>query len=367
MSKKLFITGGHLTPAIAVIDEITEMKLPWEIVFVGRMHPFEGSYEISQEQLTVETRHIRFISLTTGRLQRMFTFQSIVSLAKVPYGFIQAFVLFFREKPDAVISFGGYIALPIVVSGYFFGIPIITHEQTRRPGIANKIISYFAQKICLSFPDTTHTFPKEKTIVTGLPIRKNVLCVFKAVPITSKLSQFPLIYITGGSTGSVSLNDLVFPLISSLAKKYTIIHQTGKASFMKAKTILGELPADDRKRYITRDYIDESFIGWILHNASLVISRSGANTVTELSLLHKKAILIPLPWSGGAEQLDNALWFTENENGVVLDQKKLTSTDLHAVISKIMSQSDIHKHTSIHTIVTDGAKQMVRLIQELLL
>ena len=366
MQKKLFITGGHLTPSIAVIDEIIHRKLPWEIVFIGRTHPFEGSDEISEERSTVEVRHIRFISITTGRLQRVFTFQSIISLAKVPFGFIQAIGLLIREKPDAIVSFGGYIALPVVVSGYFFGIPIITHEQTRTPGVANKIISYFAQKICLSFPDTTHTFPREKTVVTGLPIRKNALTVSKVIPLSFKLSLFPLIYITGGSTGSVSLNDLVFPIISSLTRKYTVIHQVGKASLTKATAVFGKLPVDDRKRYIVKDYIDESSVGWVLQNASLVVGRSGANTVTELTLLHKKAVLIPLPWSGGAEQEENARWFTEHENGLILNQRTASSEDLLSKISRMMSDRYTPKHANTPIIPTEAAEQIVRFTQELL-
>jgi UDP-N-acetylglucosamine--N-acetylmuramyl-(pentapeptide) pyrophosphoryl-undecaprenol N-acetylglucosamine transferase len=201
LSKKVFITGGHLTPAVAVIDEIIRRKLPWEIIFIGRMYAVEGSSEKAKEEEVITSKKIRFVPFTTGRLQRAFSLYTIVSLVKIPFGFVQALILCTREKPDIVVSFGGYIALPVVVASYISGIPVLTHEQTRVPGLSNRIIARFARKICISFPDIRHTFPRERTVYTGLPIRKEIFETPLKPAFSLPVKKYPLIYITGGTTG----------------------------------------------------------------------------------------------------------------------------------------------------------------------
>lgn len=364
-TKKIIVTGGHLTPAVAVIDEILRRKLPWEIVFVGRVHALEGSRERAKEQEVIERKKIRFIPLHTGRLQRTVTRETLFSLLKIPYGFIEAFRICSREKPDAVVSFGGYIALPVVVAAFLLRIPVLTHEQTRVTGLANTIIAKFAQKICVSFPDIHHAFPPKKVVYTGLPIRKGIFSIPKKPPMNLPIKEFPLLYITGGMTGSVSINSLVFPLIPQLIARYTVIHQTGKMSFMKAQEVKQKLPAAYRKRYVIEDYFDEHVVGWILQSSRLVICRSGANTVTELALLGKQALLIPLPWSGGGEQLENARWLRDVGLGSIITQNAASSVRIMEEIQALLKRSAPYKANALE-IKKDGAGRVVDEIVRLI-
>jgi UDP-N-acetylglucosamine--N-acetylmuramyl-(pentapeptide) pyrophosphoryl-undecaprenol N-acetylglucosamine transferase len=363
--KKIFITGGHLTPALAVIEEIRSRNASIEIVFIGREYAIEGSDKKAYEQDEVVARGVRFIPFRTGRLQRIFTFHTVISLIKIPIGFFHAILLCWQEKPDCIVSFGGYIALPIVIASFFFGIPVLTHEQTRVPGLANKIISLFARRICLSFPDIAHTFSKEKSVYTGLPVRKALFESIDGPVISGDFFRYPILYITGGITGAASMNDLLLPIISTLLDKYTVIHQTGRISYDKAITVRSSFEENIQTRYIVRDYIDERSLSWILHNAALVISRAGANTVTELALLHKKVIFIPLPWSGGGEQLENAKWFMSVGVGVIIEQKAVDKKTILHEIEHISTEKP--RCNQVQEIRINGAKYVVDEIEKLLL
>src|SRR3989344_5972341 len=161
---KILITGAHFTPAVAVAEELKKTK-GVEIVYVGRKTTQEGDESPSAESKVLPTLGIKFIPLIAGRLQRSFTIYTIPSFLKIPIGFLQAFFIILKEKPDVILSFGGYVAVPIVVMGWLLSVPIIVHEQTLVSGLANKISSLFADKVALSFLDKDRV--NEKTIVTG--------------------------------------------------------------------------------------------------------------------------------------------------------------------------------------------------------
>lgn len=144
MIKKIVITGGHLTPALAVMEKLREQG--WQIVFFGRQHALEGDSSVSVEYQTITKLGISFISLTAGRLQRSFTRYTVFSFLKIPIGFIQSFYYLIKFKPTVILSFGGYVALPVALAGWMLKIPIVTHEQSVVPGLANKIIFKFAKK-----------------------------------------------------------------------------------------------------------------------------------------------------------------------------------------------------------------------------
>ena len=361
---KICITGGHLTPAKAVIDEIQDQYPLWNIVFIGRSTEFEGSNIPSKEKELMSSLGIPFVGITAGRLQRAFSMYTVTSLAKFPVGIVQSLLFCMREKPDMIVSFGGYVALPVVLAAWIFGIPVLTHEQTRVSGLANRIIGVFAKKICITYPDTNHLFPLEKTVVTGLPIRKELFDDRFTPEWKVNLKKYPLIYLTGGTTGSVSLNALLFPIIERLVQHYTVVHQTGAMSAIPAKRVYDLLPESGKSRYIARDYVGERYVGWLLRNASLVVGRSGANTVTELALFRKKALLIPLPWSGGGEQLQNAKWLEKAGLATVIEQSSVTPQHVPDMITRFLAKGQVNPIV-IH-VNSDGARRIVNEIQTML-
>ncbi|MBI4096937.1 MAG: glycosyltransferase [Candidatus Levybacteria bacterium] len=163
------IIGGHLSPALAVIDAKPSGV---DVLFIGRKHALEGDQARSFEEKVISEKGIPFHALTTGRLQRKLTRHTMVSLFKLPYGAVQAFSLLGKTKPDVILSFGSYVSLPVVIAASMRNIPVVIHEQTLEAGLANKIAARFATKICISWESSMPFFPREKTVLTGNPIRE---------------------------------------------------------------------------------------------------------------------------------------------------------------------------------------------------
>jgi UDP-N-acetylglucosamine--N-acetylmuramyl-(pentapeptide) pyrophosphoryl-undecaprenol N-acetylglucosamine transferase len=337
---KILICGGHLSPALAVI-KVLEQKKDVEIVFVGRVTSLEGRKEPSQEYLEITKRHIRFIPLVTGRLQRSFTRYTLLSLMKIPIGGIQAFPIILHEKPNCILSFGGYVAVPICFAGWLNKIPIFTHEQTTTRGLANKIINHLAKKIFVSWRESLSFYPKNKAILVGNPLRDDV---FKkegeGIPASIRAkTTLPLLYITGGNQGSESINHVILEILPQLLDKFRLIHQYGqdKKTASQIPEIMNKLKPEQKERYLALSFIDEKSIGWVLNNASLIISRSGANTVAEILALEKPCLLIPLPWAGASEQEKNAEFLASTGLGDILPQDNLSSTTLYQKIELMLT------------------------------
>lgn len=340
MGKKIVIAGGHLTPALAVITQL--QKQDWQILFIGRKYALEGEQTVSVEYRVIKELGISFVSLITGRLQRNFTRYTLLSLLKVPIGFIQSLYYLLQFKPAVILSFGGYVALPIALAGWVLGVPVVTHEQSVVPGLATKIITRFAKKVCVSWKQTMDYLPKNKVIVTGNPIREEVF--EEGVNLNENL---PLIYITGGSLGAHVINEAVAEVLPRLLEKYQIIHQCGDSQVYKDyEKLLNTcylLPTTLKKRYVLIKYVESSDIGWVLNLADLVISRAGANTVTELAALGKPAILIPLPWAGQNEQLENAQLLEKAGTALILEQKDLTGESLYQCTMTMIQNLKIYQ------------------------
>lgn len=321
MEKKIriVITGGHLTPALAVIDKLRSVHRDWEIVFIGR----------TQEQEEIKKRNLQFYAITTGKLQ------TFTTLLKFPIGFVQSFWYLLRAFPTAVISFGGYISFPVSMCSWLLGIPIIIHEQTHTLGRANRFLLPFVSYCLLSYENTK--FAPNTSFVTGIPLRKEILHPPKTLSFSIPIG-LPIIYITGGSTGAVSMNELLFPIIRTLVLQYVIIHQTGEHSIEKAKQLKQTLPEKLRSRYIPISYIEGKDVGWIMHHMSLIVGRSGGNTVAETAVVHKPALFIPLPWSGQREQEQNARWYEKIGSVYVANQKEDTAETLQKKIVSLLQQ-----------------------------
>ncbi len=330
--KKIVVTGGHLTPALALIENLQKQK-DVEIIFFGRKYASEGAKVESAEYKIIKQKDIKFVQITTGRLQRKFTRYTPKSLAKVPGGFAQAIYHLKREKPAVVVSFGGYIGLPVIFTAKLLGIKTIIHEQSAVPGLANRLSAKICDKIFVSFPKTAKYFPAQKTEVIGNLTRSDV---YKKQATSKKISDFlkkseSLIFVTGGNQGSHFINELIFQSIENL-KNYQILHQVGTLNF---KGDLDRALEKSNSNYLPVDYLTSSDFGASLNSARIVISRSGANTVWELATLSKVAILIPLPISAAGEQYENAQILKEAGSAIVLNQKETTPQTLISTIGEI--------------------------------
>lgn len=326
---KIVLIGGHLAPALSVLEALPKNT---DVLFIGRKYALEGDNALSLEYQTITSLKVPFVGLNTGRWQRKLTKFTLFSLLKLPLGIIKSFLILIKFKPDVVVGFGGYVCVPVIFCAFILRIPVVIHEQTMGVGVANKIVSRFAKKICISWNSSREYFPKDKVVLTGNPIRKFPSLNYKFSIFNNKL---PMIYVTGGSSGSHFINVLIEGIIEKLLKTYNIIHQVGDAQeyhdFDRLKRLRESLPEELRENYILEKFIDPSHVGDLLRLSSLIISRSGMNTVTELIYFEKPSILIPFPFSQSDEQLKNAEFLEKIGLSIVLRQsdanrKKLLQT-----------------------------------------
>ncbi len=320
---KILLTGGHLSPALAVIDYLLNKK-DTTILFIGRKYNLTHEKSYSLEYKEIVKRQIPFYHLSTGRMNRPATPAIIIELLKIPLAIIKAFILLRKEKPSIVLSFGGFIAFPVALATFFTGTPLFAHEQTIHPGLANRFVALFAKKIFISFPQTAAFFPKNKTILTGNPIRGGVFAVTKKPFRVTK--DKPVIFITGGSLGSHSLNYLIGEILDRLLEDYIIIHQTGSVKeyddYQRLLDKKSRLPLPLGNNYFLREHFFEDEMGYVYDLTDLVISRSGANILSELFALKKPAILVPLPWSAHKEQQKHANLFKKMGGGEIFNQNQ---------------------------------------------
>lgn len=361
---KVCIIGGHLSPAIAVIDALGNDH---SIVFIGRKYSFEADKTESLEYHTIQERKIPFIELKTGRVQRKLSSQTIPSLLKVPKGFFQALKVLQKETPDVVVGFGGYLSLPVCLAAYMLHIPIIIHEQTLEAGLANKVIGKLADAICISFETSKQFFPQQKCVLTGNPLRPEIIAVKQT---KKEKHEIPSIFITGGSTGSHAINTLIAEILPSLLEKCTVTHQTGAANQREDRKMLTHLvdglDSELRKRYRLQEFMSAKEMADQLYQADVVISRSGMNTTTELLYLEKPCLLIPLPYGQKMEQLQNAKYLKDQGLAEIVDQQSIMKDEFLEKIIMMLTQQRAHTHTQkdLHLIHEKAANHIVRVIND---
>ena len=369
---KILIIGGHLSPALSVIDSIPK---DWKVLFAGRKYVFEGEKSLSLEYKTINSLNIPFEEISTGRLQRKFSKNTISSLLKLPLGFLKAAAILRKFKPDVILGFGGYLQVPIVIASFFLKIPVVLHEQTLESGFANKICSSIARKICISWESSFKFFPKKKTVLTGNPIRKEIVEDSSSGFKTEKSnSGLPIIYVTGGSSGSHFINILIEDLIQKLLINFKVIHQTGDShiynDYDRFYNLYTKLPKEFKKNYSLHKFINPSEIGKILKKAEFAVSRSGINTITEFIYTKKPAILIPLPFSQNNEQFKNALFLEKLGLAKIILQKEATAQVLLSAINSMHESIDGYRKNSANLknlIKEDAADKIIEIVKKCVL
>lgn len=318
----IIFTGGHHNSALEVARSLREKREDIDLLWLGHKHSMLGDDAVSAEYQEVTDSGIEFKEIKAGKLYKTF---HPLHWARIPYGFLQSLYHVFKFKPDLIVSFGGYLAAPVVLAGWIRRVPIITHEQTTVVGMANRFISRFASKIFITWPQSQKYFNESKTVHTGLPLRK---AIFKDEEKFEFKNNLPTIYITGGKQGSQPINTAVFDLLEDLLKQANLIHQTGASKltndYQTARDKRENLDAELRERYIIKDYVFEDEIGDAYGAADLVISRAGAHTVYELAALGKPALFIPIPWVSHNEQYKNARILVNEGIARILPEDRLS-------------------------------------------
>lgn len=353
-NKKILVTGGgsggHLVSAQTLIQSMLNeyMISPQSIVYVGGdlgMEEEKDGNSIEQKQMVHKEFKVYFIR--AGKLQRRVSFNTVKLLFRSILGFVDSYRIFTKEKPDIVISTGGFVSVPVCIVSKCFGIPVYLHEQTAAVGLANKIVGKIANKVYISFKNSSKYFPKGKTIHTGNILRKNIFQKDETQKTDQDIielfkQKLPILYISGGSLGSHIINMKVLSKLDSLLDKYSVLLQTGDNRKLKdfelAEERKSKLDEEKRERFLPVKYVDSDSIGYVFNNMNLFIGRSGANTVYELGVLKKYAILIPIPWVTHNEQYLNAKVLEDLGTAKILEEKYLQDIDLVSEIEKFEEQ-----------------------------
>lgn len=350
--KKILLTGGgtagHVTPNIALLPRLREAG--YDISYIG-------SYTGMEKKL-IEEQHIPYYGISSGKLRRYFDIKNFSDPFKVVRGLDQSVSLMKKLKPDIVFSKGGFVSVPVVLAAKIRHIPAIIHESDLTPGLANKIAIPAATKVCCNFPETMKYLPEDKAVLTGSPIRSELLTGDAGS--ARKLCNFsegkPILFIIGGSSGSKFINDTIRNLLPELLKEFQIIHMCGKGNLDKS--------LDGTARYVQFEYIGTELCD-IFALADLVISRAGANSICELLALHKPNILIPLSANASrGDQILNAHSFEKQGFSTVIEEEDITAEKLLDLIRKTYQNRQTYITAMKNSNMIDSVEKIVSLIEE---
>ena len=333
-------TAGHIYPGIAVAE-----ALPQDVHLV-----WLGSHNGKDEVFVKNAlQRIKFIPIPSGKYRRYFSvkslFQNFVDLFKIGYAFVYCFFLLKKLKPSLLFSKGGFVSTPPCMAARILKIPVITHECDASPGLATRLNARFATKILTSYPETKALFKakyRNKVIYTGNPVRS-----FFSNADGKKTKDFlqievnrPILLILGGSLGAEQINSFIYENIEKLLESFIVVHQTGATNIERANSCLAELKAKNYKNaqfYLPKDFIKEELAD-LIFSASIVISRSGSNTVWELASLGKAMILIPLEKGASrGDQVENASYFSNKKAAIMLCGSESNSTSFIKQVMKVHS------------------------------
>lgn len=351
--KRIILTGGgtagHVTPNIALIPKLKE--LGYDIQYIG-------SYTGIEKEL-IEPFGIPYHGISSGKLRRYFSLQNFTDPFRVIKGLGEAKNLIRDLKPDVIFSKGGFVSVPVVLAGKKCKVPVIIHESDMTPGLANKIAIPSATKICCNFPETLAHLPKEKAVLTGSPIRQELLSGNKiaAMDLCGFSADKPVILVIGGSLGAVAVNNAVRSALPELLESFQIVHLCGKG---KIDETLSNTKGYKQFEYIKNELRD------IFALADIVISRAGANAICELLALRKPNILIPLSASASrGDQILNARSFERQGFSIVLEEEEVTKDTLLHAVDRLYTDRNTYMEAMRNSGQQDSIQTILNLIQEL--
>lgn len=319
-------TAGHVTPNIAMIPALQEK---------GFQISYIGSYDGIEKKL-IEEMGIPYYGISSGKLRRYFDPKNFTDPFKVLKGYHEARKLLKKLKPDVVFSKGGFVTVPVVIAAKHRKIPAIIHESDMTPGLANKLCIPSAVKVCCNFPETVKQLPADKAVLTGTPIRQELLegNKLEALKFTGLKANKPVLMVIGGSLGSVAVNTAVRRVLPELLKEFQVIHLCGKDKLDPTLTSL--------KGYVQYEYIKKELAD-LFALSDIVISRAGANAICEINALKKPNLLIPLSANASrGDQILNARSFEKLGYSKVLEEEELTNDLLLKTIRELYQNRETY-------------------------
>jgi len=380
-------SGGPVTPLLAVAEELlkNEDVLAPKLIFVGtydgpeRKMVASFNKRLATEKLAVEngatsnsSDYLEFIPILSGKWRRYFSLFNFLDIFKIIVAYFQSLFLLASERPDLIISAGGFVSVPLVWAAAGTKTKVLIHQQDVRPGLANRLMAPVARVISVTFEKSLLDYG-QRAVWLGNPTidlsRRDF--VESVAEIKNKYyidTSRPLVLFIGGAGGSLFINNLVRATAPELVKFCRVIHLTGHerlAVDISERTAGSEI-TDGRSAYVVKEFVSNDELLALMAAADLVVSRAGLSALTELSALNKSAILIPMP---GSHQEDNAAVFAKAQAAIVWKQNELSAEKLGPELKRILADADwrIKSSNNISKIIKRGSAQsMAGIVWEIL-
>ena len=298
---------------------------------------------------------IPYYGIATGKFRRYFDLKNFTDPFRVLKGYAQSRRILKELRPDVVFSKGGFVAVPVVRAAASLKIPCVIHESDMTPGLANRLCIPVAKKVCCNFPETMQGLPASKAVLTGSPIREELmkgsreaglnLCHFTA--------NKPVLMVIGGSLGASSINQTVREALPELLKDFQVVHLCGND---KIDNLLLNTPGYVQFEYLKAELKD------VFSMADVVVSRAGANAICELLALKKPNLLIPLSAGSRGDQILNARSFESQGFSMVIDEDYLSPTLLVEKVQELY----FNRQSFVQAMNTSQQMNATRTISELL-
>lgn len=350
-------TGGSITPLIAIYQELdtAEAKKPFEFFWIG------GKEGIEKE--IVGKYNIKYYPIACGKFRRYFSFKNFTDPFRVLAGFFQSLKILHKTKPDIIVVAGSYISVPVVWAARLSRVPVLVHQQDVQVGLANKIMSKRAKKITVSLEESLKKFPKNKAVFTGNPVRKEAFETQDKNYIKNKykLEDLPTVLFIGGGTGAEQMNKAVAKHMEKILESANVFHITGKGKKIE--------PANNIKniqRYHQFEFVGGDLIA-IINYVDLVVTRAGMSTLSELAVLGKPTIIVPIPKT---HQEKNTNIFYRNNAAIVYGQKYLDDESFPEFIVQLLADKPKLANLSLNIqkmMPDDAAKRVSEIIMGIVL
>ena len=339
-------TAGHVTPNLALIEKLDRAE--WDIHYIGTSG--------MEKDLIAAVPDVTYHEIDSGKLRRYLSLKTLTMPIHVQKGYHQAKRILKELKPAVLFSKGGYVSVPVVAAAK--GIcPVLTHESDYTPGLANKIDAHFADRVLVTFSDTVPFVKGNKGVHTGTPIRPELYrgSREKALAFTGLSGTKPVLLVTGGSLGALSVNVAVREALPELLKTFDVVHLCGKGKLDETVKVPG---------YVQYEYVSDEMAD-LFALADVVVSRAGANAVFELLALQKPMLLLPL--SGASTRGDqelNAEYFKKRGYARVLLANEVSAESIQKEVLALYDAREQYIETMKNAEGVDGTETILRMIRE---
>lgn len=347
-------TGGHIYPALAIINKIKEHEPNSEFLYIGTDNRMEKDL--------IPSFNIPYESLHVTGIKRKLTLDNFKSLSNFVNARKKCKKIIKEFNPDVVIGCGGYVTAPVISVAHSLGCPTFIHEQNSVVGLSNKFLSYYATKIGVSFKSTIQSFPKNKAVLTGNPCSESAINLKKADKQAYGLSKNKdLVLIVMGSLGSKTINDIIYNNLDKFKDKdYEVLFVTGNSYYEKI---------DNKKEYKNIKivpFIKE--LPRVMKSSTLLVSRAGASTISEIEAVGIPTIFIPSPYVTNNHQYKNAIDLVNNDKALMIEEKDLEINKLINKIDNILKDKNRYnkiKDNLLNTSIKDSSERIYKILKEI--